>query len=66
MAEHKFSIGKTVRFKPDRGQSSLAGRGDTFIIVRLLPETTGALQYQMTNQLDGHERVAREDQLADL
>ena len=33
-------------------------------IVRLLPEAASVLQYRVKSQLDGHERVVREDQLA--
>ena len=41
-------------------------RGETFIVIRLLPETGGALQYHIRSEIDGHARVARETQLADL
>jgi hypothetical protein len=62
MSIHKFSIGQSVRFSPDRLQES-AGRG-RFKVVRLLPETGNVLQYRVKSQVDGHERVVREDQLA--
>jgi hypothetical protein len=66
MAAHKFAVGQTVRFSPDRSerhQLSSAPRG-RFKITRLLPETASVLQYRVKSQIDGHERVVREDQLA--
>lgn len=62
MVAHKFAIGQTVRFSPDRQQSA-AAKG-WFKVVRLLPEAASVLQYRVKSQLDGHERVVREDQLA--
>ncbi|HVC54550.1 MAG TPA: hypothetical protein VND95_01260 [Stellaceae bacterium] len=62
MAAHKFIIGQTVQFSPDRYQDS-AGRG-RFKVVRLLPEAANVLQYRVKSLVDGHERVVREDQLA--
>ncbi|MBV8088304.1 MAG: hypothetical protein JO139_01795 [Alphaproteobacteria bacterium] len=64
MAAHKFSVGQTVRFSPDRNQQ-IAAQG-RFTVVRLLPEAASILQYRVKSQLDGHERVVREDQLARL
>jgi hypothetical protein len=34
--------------------------------MRLLPRTEDALQYHLKSLTDGHLRLAREDQLADL
>jgi len=62
MPAHKFTVGQTVRFLPDRNQEHTA-RG-SFKIVRLLPEEASVFQYRVKSQLDGHERVVREDQLA--
>lgn len=62
MSAHKFAVGQTVRFSPDRNQEG--GSRGSFKIVRLLPEEASVLQYRVKSQLDGHERVAREDQLA--
>ena len=62
--QHKFAIGQTVRFSPGLGQGS-PGSG-SFKIVRLLPEAASVLQYRVKSQLDGHERVVREDQLTRL
>jgi hypothetical protein len=62
MATHKFTVGQTVHFAPDRGQSGVpTGR---FKVVRLLPETANVYQYRIKSETDGHERVVREDQLA--
>ena len=61
MPAHKFTIGQTVRFSPDRTQES-TGRGSSKI-VRLLPEEASVFQYRVKSQADGHERVVREDQL---
>jgi len=61
ISAHKFTVGQTVRFSPDRQQGSSA-RG-RFKIVRLLPEAESVLQYRVKSQADGHERVVREDQL---
>jgi hypothetical protein len=64
MPAHKFAIGQKVRFTPDMGQ--LANRGETFVIVRQLPETAGVPQYEIKSEMDSHARVVREIQLADL
>lgn len=62
MAQHKFTVGQTVRFSPDRQQIP-SGSG-LFKVVRLLPEAASAPQYRVKSQFDGHERVVREDQLS--
>jgi hypothetical protein len=62
MSLHKYAIGQTVRFSPDRNQGATV-RG-SFKITRLLPEAESVLQYRVKSQADGHERVVREDQLA--
>jgi hypothetical protein len=64
MPAHKFALGQKVRFSPDMGQ--WANRGETFLVVRLLPEASGLLQYQVQSEMDGHARVVRENQIADL
>jgi hypothetical protein len=61
MTAHKFAVGQKVRFLPDRLQ--LRRDQGWFQVVRLLPETANVLQYRVKSQLDGHERVVREDQL---
>ena len=61
MAQHKYSIGQTVRFNPDRSMDASA-RG-AYTIVRALPESGGTLQYRVKAKMNGQERVVREDQL---
>ena len=61
MTTHKFAVGEAVRFSPDRGQEYTGG--ELFEIVRLLPEAQDALQYRIKSQINGHERVVRQDQL---
>lgn len=64
MPTHKFALGQKVRFTAEMGQ--VANRGETFIVVRQLPEASGMLQYHIKSEIDGHARVVRETQLADL
>ena len=64
MPTHKFVVGQKVRFAPEMGQ--VANRGEVFVIMRQLPETGGVPQYQIKSEMDGHARVVRENQLADL
>jgi hypothetical protein len=64
MATRKFAVGQIVRFSPDRAELDQINQGlRQFKIVRLLPETASVFQYRVKSQLDGHERVVREDQL---
>jgi hypothetical protein len=65
MAAHRFAVGQSVRFSPDRpDRHQLGAARGQFKIVRLLPEEAQVLQYRVKSQVDGHERVVREDQLA--
>ena len=61
MTTHKFAVGEAVSFSPDRSQDYTGG--DLFVIVRPLPEAKDTPQYRIKNQIDGHERVVRQDQL---
>ena len=63
MSAHKFTVGQTVRLVPDRYKLQSATHA-SFKIVRLMPEAAGVFQYRVKSRLDGHERVAREDQLS--
>ncbi len=63
MAAHKFAVGQVVRFTPDQAVRDQVSQRQ-FKIVRLLPETGSVFQYRVKSQLDGHERVVRENQLA--
>jgi hypothetical protein len=64
MPVHKFAVGQKVRFTPEMGQ--IANRGETFVVIRQLPEAAGIPQYEIKSEMDGHARVVRETQLADL
>jgi hypothetical protein len=61
MLEHKFRVGQAVEFFPDPGVDR-ASRG-RYTIVRLLPLEGSIPQYRVKNTADGHERMARENQL---
>ena len=61
MAQHRYSVGQSVRYTPDRSTDASA-RG-TYTIVRALPESGGVLQYHVRAKMNGQERVVREDQL---
>jgi len=64
MPAHKFVVGQRVAFRPQGGQ--LVNRREVFIVVRQLPETGGMFQYQIKSEIDGHVRMVREIELADL
>jgi hypothetical protein len=59
---HKYSVGQTVRFIPDRSFADVTSRG-VYTILRALPESGGIPQYHVKAKIDGQERVVREDQL---
>ena len=61
---HKFAFGQKVRFTPEMGQRGQ--RGEIFVVIRQLPEAGGVPQYAIKSEIDGHARVARETQLANL
>jgi hypothetical protein len=73
MASHKYTVGQTVLITRGQfvGSFSVASRsripglkeGEQFQIVRRLPEEDRTPQYRIKNELDGHERNIREDQL---
>jgi hypothetical protein len=65
MSEHKFAVGQMVSFSPDHGQIGAAGRGGNYEDVRLLPKAASVFhcRYRVQSELDGHQRVVREDQL---
>jgi hypothetical protein len=62
MTAPKFVVGQAVSFSPDRDQEHT--KGEPFKVVRLLPEAGDARQYRVKSETNGHERVAREDQLS--
>ena len=60
MAAHKFAVGQALYFSP--GLSGDRRKKGRYRVVRQLPETGGMLQYRIKSEMDGHERVVREDQ----
>ena len=60
MATHKFAVGQALYFSPGVGGESKKGR---YKVVRQLPETGNMLQYRIKSEMDGQERVVREDQI---
>jgi hypothetical protein len=61
-AFHKYRVGEKVSFLPDSGSASHL-RG-IYTIVRLLPSETRDRQYRVRSDLETHERVVLESQLA--
>jgi hypothetical protein len=59
-ATHKYRAGETVTLVPTRYGPNRHGR---FEVTRLLPEEQGVKHYRLKSVTDGHERVAREDEL---
>jgi hypothetical protein len=59
--QHKFSVGESVHFTPDRITEPSA-RG-TYTILRGLPDADGVPQYRVRATANGQERVVRENQL---
>jgi hypothetical protein len=57
---HKFKIGQGVVLAPSRYGSD---RQTRFEVVRLLPSEHGINQYRLKSVLDGHERVAMENEV---
>ena len=61
MATHKFVVGQTLYFSPGLGRDSQSkGR---YKVVRQLPETGNMFQYRIKSEMDGQERIVREDQV---
>jgi hypothetical protein len=60
-ATHKYRAGETVTLVPTRYGANRHGR---FEVTRLLPAEQGVNHYRLKSVTDGHERVAREDELA--
>ena len=61
MTTHKFAVGQALYFSPGSGgENKSKGR---YKVVRQLPETGNMLQYRIKSEMDGQERVVREDQI---
>ena len=61
MALHRFTVGQSIEFVPDRFYAT-ATRG-AYTIVRLDPNDASDREYRVRNACDGHERVARESRI---
>jgi len=65
MATHRFAVGQAVRFSPDRDQEQEREhtRGRCSKSFACSPKRGNALQYRVKSEIDGQERVVREDQV---
>jgi hypothetical protein len=61
MALHRFVVGQTVLITG--GRYIRIQRGERFRIVRHLPAEGATPQYRIKSELDGHERIVREDEI---
>ena len=61
MTTHKFVVGHVLHFSPSLSKDSKS-KGH-YKVVRLLPESDNMLQYRIKSEIDGQERVVREDQI---
>ena len=61
MTTHKFVVGQALRFSPGPGEDGKS-KG-LYKVVRQLPETGNMLQYRIKSEMDGQERIVREDQI---
>jgi len=61
MATHKFAVGQALYFSPGLGEERKS-KGD-YKVVRQLPETDNMFQYRIKSEMDGQERIVREDQI---
>jgi hypothetical protein len=57
---HKFHLGQTVAYNPQRG--IWAPRG-AYVVTAKLPERDGEFEYRVRSILEEHERLARESEL---
>ena len=61
MASHKFKIGQSVQYAPDKLQPGVSA--GHYKITRLLPSAGRDHQYRIKNALEPYERIAQESQL---
>lgn len=61
MAHHKFKLGQSVNFLPNKLQA--AAPPGQFKITRLLPSAGSDLQYRIKSASEPYERMALESQL---
>jgi hypothetical protein len=58
-ATHKFALGQALQFSPALGEDNCK-RFATRLFYSS-PKPGNMLQYRITSEMDGHERVVRED-----
>jgi hypothetical protein len=61
METHKFAVGQALYFSPGLGEDRKSQ--GCYKVVRQLPEIGNMLQYRIKSEIDGQERVVREDQI---
>ena len=61
MGAHSYPPGETVIVTYDRALRVKAG--EQFQIIELLPEILEIPRYRIRSEVDGHERLVREDQI---
>lgn len=59
MAQHRFTVGQSVRLSNRRGLSARAD--ETYRITGALPERDNSPQYRIRSEAESHERMATED-----
>jgi hypothetical protein len=63
MAVHKFKIGQTVYFRPQKSIAPVDAPPGRYQITRRLPERHGEFEYAIRSDHENHDRVARESEL---
>jgi len=66
MAEHRFKIGQTVYFHPQKSKLALHAPVGPYHITRRFPAADGEFEYAIRSPHEDHERVARESELSRL
>lgn len=61
MPHHKFKLGQSVQFVPDKLQT--AAPSGLYKVTRLLPAAGRDHQYRIKNAMEPYERIARQSQL---
>jgi hypothetical protein len=62
MSDHKFKIGQTISFRRTEGPRSAAP--GQYQVIGLRPDQDGEPSYRIKSELERHERLARESELA--
>ena len=61
MAQHKFKLGQSVQYVPDKLQAGAAS--GQYKVTRLLPASGRDHQYRIKSPSEPYERIAQESQL---